>query len=79
MITMNKVWRLIKNFFGGALLCSLSIAAFAQTPHTHQHGFSGAEQWAQVFDDPDRDKWQKPHAVIQALGLKPDSMGGKGV
>jgi hypothetical protein len=22
------------------------VPALAQTPHTHQHGFSGAEQWA---------------------------------
>lgn len=54
-------------------LCWFSVTVFAQTPHTHQHGFTGAEQWAQVFDDPSRDKWQKPHEVIQALGLKPDS------
>jgi len=33
----------------------------AQSPHTHQHGFGGAEHWAQVFDDPSRDAWQKPH------------------
>jgi cyclopropane fatty-acyl-phospholipid synthase-like methyltransferase len=45
--------------------------AFAQTPHTHQHAFSGAEQWARYFDDPARDDWQKPHQVIQALDLFP--------
>jgi ubiquinone/menaquinone biosynthesis C-methylase UbiE len=45
----------------------------AQTPHTHQHGFSGAEHWAQVFDDPARDAWQKPHEVIEALKLAPDA------
>ena len=45
----------------------------AQTPHTHQHGFSGAQQWAEVFDDPARDAWQKPHSVIQALELQPNS------
>jgi cyclopropane fatty-acyl-phospholipid synthase-like methyltransferase len=45
----------------------------AQTPHTHQHSFSGAEQWAHYFDDPKRDEWQKPHQVIQALQLAPDS------
>jgi ubiquinone/menaquinone biosynthesis C-methylase UbiE len=41
--------------------------AAAQTPHTHQHSFSGAEDWARVFDDPERDRWQKPHEVIMAL------------
>jgi len=45
--------------------------AAAQPPHSHQHSFSDAEKWAHVFDDPERDAWQKPHAVIQALALKP--------
>jgi cyclopropane fatty-acyl-phospholipid synthase-like methyltransferase len=45
--------------------------AAAQTPHTHQHSFRDAEKWAHVFDDPERDAWQKPHVVIQALALQP--------
>jgi SAM-dependent methyltransferase len=48
-------------------------AASAQSPHSHQHSFGGAEHWAQVFDDPDRESWQKPHQVIQALALKSDA------
>jgi cyclopropane fatty-acyl-phospholipid synthase-like methyltransferase len=48
--------------------------AAAQSPHTHEHSFGGAEKWAQVFDDPKRDAWQKPHAVIQALAVKPDAV-----
>jgi len=48
--------------------------ASAQSPHTHQHSFGDAEKWAQVFDDPKRDAWQKPHEVIQALSLKPDAV-----
>ena len=48
--------------------------AAAQSPHTRDHSFGGAEKWAQVFDDPQRDAWQKPHAVIQALALKPDAV-----
>jgi SAM-dependent methyltransferase len=47
--------------------------ACAQTPHTHEHRFSGAERWARVFDDPARDRWQKPDEVIAALGLAPDA------
>jgi ubiquinone/menaquinone biosynthesis C-methylase UbiE len=47
--------------------------AQAQSPHTHQHSFAGAERWAGVFDDPGRDAWQKPHQVIEALALKPDA------
>ena len=47
--------------------------AAAQTPHTHQHTFKDAEKWSHVFDDPERDAWQKPHEVIRALALKPDA------
>ena len=56
---------------GAALLAG---SAAAQSPHTHQHSFGGAEQWAHVFDDPKRDEWQKPHEVIRALALKPDAV-----
>jgi cyclopropane fatty-acyl-phospholipid synthase-like methyltransferase len=55
-----------------ALLWSAPVTA--QTFHTHQHSFEGAEQWAKMFDDPERDAWQKPHEVIQALALKPDAV-----
>jgi cyclopropane fatty-acyl-phospholipid synthase-like methyltransferase len=59
-----------------ALLCALLWAAplSAQTYHTHQHSFEGAEQWTKKFDDPNRDAWQKPHEVIKALALKPDAV-----
>jgi SAM-dependent methyltransferase len=56
---------------GSALLGSTAVA---QTPHTHQHSFGDAQKWAQVFDDPRRDAWQKPHEVIQALKLRPDAV-----
>lgn len=49
-------------------------AASAQSPHTHDHSFQGAGDWARVFDDPKRDAWQKPHEVIQVLSLKPDAV-----
>jgi SAM-dependent methyltransferase len=45
----------------------------AQSPPTHQHSFGDAEKWSHVFDDPERDAWQKPHQVIHALGLAPDA------
>src|SRR2546425_2874675 len=49
-------------------------SAAAQAPHTHEHEFGDAEKWAQVFDDPKRDAWQKPHELIKALALKPDAV-----
>jgi len=37
---------------------------------TVHHSFGDAEGWSKTFDDPERDKWQKPAEVVQALGLK---------
>ena len=52
----------------------LAVPAAAQSPHTHKHSFGDAQKWSKVFDDPERDAWQKPHEVIQALALKPDAV-----
>jgi SAM-dependent methyltransferase len=68
----------ISSFTAALVLCAwaglLPGPAAAQAPHTHAHSFGGAEHWAKVFDDPERDVWQKPHDVIQALALKPDAI-----
>ncbi len=75
---MNFAERKIMNRF--ALMATLLVAGAgggpgaAQPPHTHQHSFGDAEKWAKVFDDPERDAWQKPHDVIHALALKPDAI-----
>jgi SAM-dependent methyltransferase len=53
---------------------ALSGAAAAQSPDSHRHSFGDAEKWSHVFDDPERDAWQKPHAVLQALALKHDAV-----
>lgn len=62
--------RIIAAVFLGGLLA----VASAQGPHSHAHGFSGAERWASVFDDPARDDWQKPRQVIEALNLAPEAV-----
>ena len=54
--------------------CMAAGSAAAQSPHTHQHSFGDAQKWSKIFDDPERDAWQKPHEVIQALALKPDAV-----
>lgn len=46
----------------------------SHTPSTHQHRFDDAARWAQVFDDPARDAWQKPDEVLSALALPPDAV-----
>lgn len=38
---------------------------------TTRHSFADVEHWKAVFDDPARDAWQKPAAVVAALGLRP--------
>ena len=55
------------------VVAALAAPALAQSPAQHQHRFGDAEKWAQVFDDPARDAWQKPHEVIHALALAPDA------
>jgi cyclopropane fatty-acyl-phospholipid synthase-like methyltransferase len=37
------------------------------------HRFEDANAWAQDFEDPARDAWQKPEEVIAALALPPDA------
>lgn len=71
---MKRAYLLTLSFALSAGAGLLAGFAAAQSPATHQHSFSGAEQWAHVFDDPKRDEWQKPHEVIQALAPKPDAV-----
>jgi SAM-dependent methyltransferase len=44
-----------------------------KSPHdaTADHPFTGAERWARIFDDPERDEWQKPSEVAEALQMRP--------
>ena len=71
-MTVTGDWKLITALT--ALTLAVALPAAAQTPHTHHHSFGDAEKWSKIFDDPERDAWQKPHEVIQALALKPDAI-----
>jgi len=69
---MNAVAKRL--LFPAALLLLIAAGLFvapvvAQSPPTHQHRFDHAEHWARMFDDPQRDNWQKPHQVIETLKL----------
>lgn len=50
-------------------LSLLALSAVAQSPQDHRHSFGDAEKWSHVFDDPERDAWQRPHKVFQVLDL----------
>lgn len=39
--------------------------------HSMHHRFEDAEKWAAQFDSEERAAWQKPDAVVAALGLTP--------
>jgi len=47
--------------------------AYVHHGHRH-HDFSDAASWAVRFENPERDAWQKPDAVIAMLGLARDSV-----
>jgi predicted methyltransferase len=40
---------------------------------TVNHRFDDAARWAEVFDDPERDAWQKPADLVAALNIAPGS------
>ena len=60
-----------------AFCCASALAcagALAQHEGHSNHQFKDAQKWAQVFDDPARDAWQKPHEVITALKLPAEAV-----
>lgn len=60
-------------WLGVLLLVGIASPAAGQTVEHHQHEFSSAARWAEIFDDPRRDEWQKPDEVLRALALAPDA------
>jgi len=63
-------------FLGAALglAAALLASAWAQSPGHLGQRFDNAEEWARVFDDPERNAWQKPDEVIRALALPRDAV-----
>ena len=61
------------------MILLLALACSSAPDHGHGHGdhatvdhrFDDAEKWAEVFDDPERDAWQKPQAVVGAMSIEP--------
>lgn len=55
-----------------ALVLSLFFAP--QVEHQKHHPPRNPEEYAKILENPQRDAWQKPHDVIQALKLRPDEV-----
>ena len=51
----------------------VGVAAAEAPPPSHDatshHSFADVDHWVSVFDDPARDAWQKPAAVVRALEI----------
>jgi SAM-dependent methyltransferase len=45
----------------------------AHRHHGGHHRFDDAEAWAERFDDPARDDWQRPDEVLRFMGLRADA------
>lgn len=57
-----------------AVLWAAALAAFPQTAHQQHHPPRSAQEYARALNDPEREKWQKPDQVVEALGLKKDDV-----
>ena len=53
------------------LLAGACAAQHGTHDATSHHDFADVAKWSAVFDDPARDAWQKPAALVGALGLAP--------
>ena len=55
-----------------ALVLSLFLAP--QVEHQKHHPPRNPEEYAKILENPQRDAWQKPHEVVQALKLRPEEV-----
>jgi arsenite methyltransferase len=53
-----------------AWMFAFAAVALGQVPNQHHPPLS-SDEYARVLEDPSRDAWQKPNAVVMALDLKP--------
>lgn len=56
------------------MLAIVILSLLFQTAHQKHHPPRDAESYAKILENPERDKWQKPHAVIEALALRKDEV-----
>lgn len=54
----------------GALLTSAVVTAAPGHEHGHEHRFDDPAGYAERWEDPERDGWQRPAALVEALGVQ---------
>lgn len=78
---MNKITYSLPSIIAVASVTAALNSAHAETSpeatkstpackHGYHHRFNDAQKWVKKFDDPARDSWQKPEAVILALNIR---------
>ena len=70
---MNKILSRISYFTFFIALCITGVS-FTQEENSIHHRFEDAEKWADIFENPERDAWQKPDEVIRSLELPADAV-----
>jgi SAM-dependent methyltransferase len=67
----------LRRALGSSVFLLLAACSHAMSPMHHgegmHHRFDDPSAWAARFDDPGRDAWQKPDAVLRALALPVDA------
>jgi predicted methyltransferase len=70
--TLRRTCLLVRLAAASMVLVAPSPTAWgAADDATAKHSFGDVEHWEKVFDDPGRDAWQQPAAVVAALTLAP--------
>ena len=68
---MRRVLTFFAALIGAACSSSSSRAVVPMGHGGAGHGFADADALAKVFDDPERDAWQRPDDVLSAMDLAP--------
>ncbi|MBK8010973.1 MAG: class I SAM-dependent methyltransferase [Deltaproteobacteria bacterium] len=82
---IERLRSILVNCISGLVAAAASVGCASERGHGHghehghghghgheavHHSFSDAERWAKKFDDPGRDAWQMPDAVLRAMNIE---------
>ena len=66
---VRRRWGVVVLVVVAALAASLGLSAQAPQPAKNQHGRLFPPQDLGLLEAPDRDEWQRPHQILDALGI----------